>query len=85
MKNGKRLDDVCWICRRTKDELEDMGIGLFQFDGTNYNSHTVCRACEDIIFELSPEMDEDKLEEKIRRTIKYILQDVIDSDEMKTE
>lgn len=72
----------CWICRRTKEELENMGVELFQIDGTNYDSHTVCRVCEDIIFELG---DDELFEEKVRKAIKYILQDIIDSDEMKTE
>ena len=85
VKKDETLDDMCWICRRTRDELENMGIGLFQLDGTNFDSHTVCRACEDIIFELSPEIDEDFFEKKIRKTIKLILQDVIDSDDMETD
>lgn len=78
------MDDICWICRRTKEELENLGIELFLVEGISYGEHTVCRACEDIISELSPEIDEESLEEKIRRNIKYILQDVIDSDALKT-
>jgi hypothetical protein len=74
------LMEECWICRRTKDELEKLGIELFQIEGTNYDSHTVCRACEDIIYELTSEIDDEILEEKIRTIIKYLLQDMIDSD-----
>ena len=37
--------------RRTNDELEKLGIDLFQIEGTTYDSHNVCRTCEDIIFE----------------------------------
>ena len=78
-------DERCWICRRTKDELEKLGIELFQIKGTNYDSHKVCRACEDIIFELSREMDDEVFEQKIRKHIKYLLQDIIDSGELGTE
>lgn len=76
----EELDEKCWICRRTKEELENLGIELFQMDGTTYDEHTVCRACEDIIMNLSSEIDEEILEEKIRNMIKYVLQDIIDSD-----
>jgi len=76
----EELNEKCWICRRTKDELENLGIELFQIDGTTYDEHTVCRACEDIIMNLSQEIDEESLEEKIRETIKCILRDIIDSD-----
>jgi hypothetical protein len=75
----------CWICRRTKEELGNMGVELFQIDGTNYDSHTVCRVCEDIIFELGPEMSDEHFDEKVRKAIKYIFQDIIGSDEMRTE
>lgn len=78
----EELYEKCWICRRTKDELENLEIELFQFPGTIYSEHTVCRACEDIIMNLS-DIDEEKLEQKIREQIKYILQDIIDSDTLK--
>lgn len=84
LENNELMNERCWICRRTKDELENLGIELFQIEGTTYDSHTVCRACEDIIGELSVEIDEESLEEKIRMTIKYLLQDVIDSDVLET-
>lgn len=68
---------------KSKEELEKLGIELFQINGTNFDSHTVCRACEDIIYELSSEIDEEMLEGKIRKAIKYVLEDVIDSDALK--
>ena len=81
----KLMDDRCWICRRTKDELENLEIELFQIHGTTFDSHTVCRACEDIIYELSSEIDGERLEQKIRENIKYLLQDLIDSDTLRAE
>ena len=76
----EELDEKCWICRRTKDELENLEVELFQLPGTTYSEHTVCRACEDIIMNLSSEIDTEVLEQKIKEQIKYILQDIIDSD-----
>lgn len=85
LEKNELMDEECWICRRTKDELEKLGIELFQIQGTNFDSHTMCRVCEDIIYELTSEIDDEILEGKIRTIIKYLLQDMIDSDALITE
>ncbi len=53
---------------------------ILQIEGTNYDSHTVCRVCEDIIYELTSEIDDERLEGKVRENYKYLLQDIIDTD-----
>lgn len=72
----EKKDEECWICRRKKDELEKLGVELFQIEGTNYDSHTVCRVCEDVIYELTSEIDDESLEGKVREIIKCLLLDI---------
>ena len=45
LEKNELTDEECWTCRRTKDELENLGIELFQIEGTTYEG--VCRGCEE--------------------------------------
>lgn len=40
----------------------------------------MCRVCEDIIYELTSEIDDERFEGKVRENYKYLLQDIIDTD-----
>ncbi len=80
MENNDIPNDECWMCRRTKEELESLNIELTHFDGSIYMDHTVCRYCEDVIMELCIKIDDETFKERVKETVKEILKTMIDSE-----
>ena len=74
MEKQEIQDDVCWVCGRTREELKNLNIDLIRIKGMIYTDHTICRACEDIIMELCIKIDDESIQEKVRETVKNLLE-----------